>query len=77
MCSHMLGMFHDFNHIYSNIGYLICGLAFMIIVYLRQITVEQDWSTRRATNSPEIGVIEKTLASSGSNNSNMWLPRKL
>ncbi|XP_021946460.2 SID1 transmembrane family member 1 isoform X1 [Folsomia candida] len=75
MCSHMLGMFHDFNHIYSNIGYLICGLAFMIIVYLRQITVEQDWSTRRATNSPEIGVIEKTLASSGSNNSNMWLPQ--
>jgi hypothetical protein len=32
-------MFHDFNHIYSNIGYLICGAVFIGLVFQRQTSM--------------------------------------
>ncbi|CAL8123944.1 unnamed protein product [Orchesella dallaii] len=35
-CSHMLGSIHDFNHIYSNIGYLFFGLLYGLLVWRRQ-----------------------------------------
>lgn len=39
LCSHPLDSIMDFNHIYSNIGYVILGPIFMIFVALRQRTV--------------------------------------
>lgn len=41
----MLGMFHDFNHIYSNIGYVICGAVFVGIVLMRQMTLVTNLKT--------------------------------
>ncbi|ODM96325.1 SID1 transmembrane family member 1 [Orchesella cincta] len=47
-CSHMLGPYHDFNHMYSNVGYLLFGLFYGAIVRYRQTsrnpmyTAQQD-----------------------------------
>jgi len=36
LCSHTIERFHDFNHIYSNIGYLLLGSCFMLLVFQRK-----------------------------------------
>lgn len=70
-CAHRLGTFHDFNHIFSNLGYLICGPVFICIVYLRQNTVEKISSGNTPLSSLEI--IEKR-GGSGNLASN-WIPK--
>ncbi|CAL8076778.1 unnamed protein product [Orchesella dallaii] len=37
-CSHKLGVIQDFNHIYSNIGYIFFGTMFMVIVRKREMS---------------------------------------
>jgi len=37
-CAHPFGLIPDFNHMYSNIGYILCGLSFVVIVRIRQLT---------------------------------------
>jgi hypothetical protein len=70
----MWGMFHDFNHIYSNIGYIICGPVFMFIVYLRQVTVEKISNNNGTSplSSLEVGYLG---ASEKTGNSTQWIPR--
>uniref|UniRef100_A0ABD2X204 SID1 transmembrane family member 1 n=1 Tax=Trichogramma kaykai TaxID=54128 RepID=A0ABD2X204_9HYME len=36
LCSHPLMVFSDFNHIFSNLGYVMLGALFMTIVYTRE-----------------------------------------
>ncbi|KAG8202122.1 hypothetical protein JTE90_010483 [Oedothorax gibbosus] len=35
LCSHQVGLFSDFNHIYSNIGYVMLGILFLLLVWRR------------------------------------------
>ncbi|CAG4986188.1 unnamed protein product [Colias eurytheme] len=37
LCAHPLGPLADFNHVYSNIGYIILGLAFMVQARCRHV----------------------------------------
>lgn len=36
LCAHPLGFLSDFNHVFSNIGYVALGTLFMLLVYRRQ-----------------------------------------
>ena len=36
LCAHPLGLLSDFNHVYSNLGYIMLGLLFMVIVRLKE-----------------------------------------
>lgn len=38
LCAHPLGLLSDFNHIFSNIGYILLGVLFVIIIYNRELT---------------------------------------
>lgn len=40
MCAHPVFGMNDFNHIYSNIGYLIMGLLFIVLVRAKQRTTK-------------------------------------
>ncbi|VVC31854.1 Hypothetical protein CINCED_3A010771 [Cinara cedri] len=46
LCSHSLKLgpwkFSDFNHIFSNIGYIFFGLLFMVITYKRECAIVLD-----------------------------------
>lgn len=35
LCSHPLGFLSDFNHVYSNFGYVLLGLLFIFLTYWR------------------------------------------
>ncbi|XP_039276620.1 SID1 transmembrane family member 2 [Nilaparvata lugens] len=48
LCSRKLGQFSDFNHIYSNIGYILLGILFLLIVYRRHATEK-----KKATGIPQ------------------------
>lgn len=37
LCAHPLGFFSDFNHLFSNIGYVLFGVLFLIIVRRREL----------------------------------------
>ncbi|XP_072948602.1 SID1 transmembrane family member 1-like [Epargyreus clarus] len=37
LCAHPLGPLSDFNHVYSNIGYVVLGLVFMLQTRCRQL----------------------------------------
>ncbi|CAH1642372.1 unnamed protein product [Spodoptera littoralis] len=37
LCAHPLGFLSDFNHVYSNVGYVVLGLVFMAQVRHRQV----------------------------------------
>ncbi|XP_071044325.1 SID1 transmembrane family member 1 isoform X2 [Parasteatoda tepidariorum] len=37
LCSHQVGVFSDFNHVYSNIGYVMLGLLFLLLVWRREV----------------------------------------
>ena len=36
LCSHPLFFLSDFNHVFSNLGYILLGLLFIFIVYMRE-----------------------------------------
>lgn len=36
LCAHPFGFFSDFNHIYSNLGYILFGFVFLWIVIRRE-----------------------------------------
>lgn len=38
LCAHPLGVLSDFNHLFSNVGYILFGILFLWIVYRREIT---------------------------------------
>ncbi|XP_023227870.1 SID1 transmembrane family member 1-like isoform X3 [Centruroides sculpturatus] len=37
LCAHPLGVFSDFNHVFSNIGYIMLGILFLLLVWRRDI----------------------------------------
>ncbi|KAL1501477.1 hypothetical protein ABEB36_006791 [Hypothenemus hampei] len=37
LCAHPLGFLSDFNHVFSNIGYVLLGILFLIITYKREL----------------------------------------
>ena len=37
LCAHPLGVLSDFNHVYSNIGYIMLGGLFMVFVWRREL----------------------------------------
>eukprot|EP00092_Neocalanus_flemingeri_P006483 GFUD01006987.1.p1 GENE.GFUD01006987.1~~GFUD01006987.1.p1 ORF type:complete len:849 (+),score=138.35 GFUD01006987.1:58-2604(+) len=41
LCAHPLGLLSDFNHVYSNIGYVMLGGLFMIFVWRREYMYRQ------------------------------------
>lgn len=36
LCAHPLGLLSDFNHVYSNLGYVFLGLLFVFLTYYRE-----------------------------------------
>ncbi|XP_063366824.1 SID1 transmembrane family member 1-like [Cydia amplana] len=48
-CAHPLGPLADFNHVYSNIGYVLLGIAFMAQVRIRQVA-------QRKKQGAELGI---------------------
>ncbi|XP_063545652.1 SID1 transmembrane family member 1-like [Cydia strobilella] len=48
-CAHPLGPLADFNHVYSNIGYVLLGIAFMAQVRVRQVA-------QRKKQGAELGI---------------------
>ncbi|XP_046592495.1 SID1 transmembrane family member 1 isoform X1 [Neodiprion lecontei] len=36
LCAHPLGLLSDFNHVFSNLGYVILGLLFILLTYVRE-----------------------------------------
>ncbi|XP_066257753.1 SID1 transmembrane family member 1-like isoform X3 [Euwallacea similis] len=44
LCAHPLGFLSDFNHVFSNIGYVLLGILFLFITYNRELThKDQDF----------------------------------
>ena len=37
LCAHPLGVLSDFNHVYSNVGYVLLGLLFIGLVKRRDL----------------------------------------
>ena len=37
LCAHPVGVISDFNHVFSNSGYVLLGLLFLVITYRREI----------------------------------------
>lgn len=37
LCAHPLGDLTDFNHVYSNLGYILLGLLFIILTARRDV----------------------------------------
>ncbi|OQV22057.1 SID1 transmembrane family member 2 [Hypsibius exemplaris] len=50
-CAHPLGRLNDFNHIFSNIGYVLLGALFVLIVWKRQTA--HDMHEREANRNEE------------------------
>ncbi|CAH1112402.1 unnamed protein product [Psylliodes chrysocephalus] len=42
LCAHPLGLLSDFNHVFSNMGYVMLGILFLIITYLRELSHKDD-----------------------------------
>ena len=41
LCAHPLGLLSDFNHVFSNIGYMMLGGLFMVFVWRRELMYQQ------------------------------------
>jgi hypothetical protein len=37
LCAHPFGLLSDFNHVFSNISYVLLGLLFIILTYRRDV----------------------------------------
>ncbi|NP_001099128.1 Sid-1-related C precursor [Tribolium castaneum] len=52
LCAHPLGVISDFNHVFSNSGYVLLGLLFLGITYRREIT-HKDLNFERQYGIPQ------------------------
>lgn len=48
LCAHPLGFFSDFNHLFSNVGYVLFGVLFLGIVHRREV-LHQDLNFDRVS----------------------------
>lgn len=42
LCAHPLGLLSDFNHVFSNFGYVLLGLLFIFLTYSREYHYESN-----------------------------------
>ncbi|XP_019878663.2 SID1 transmembrane family member 1 [Aethina tumida] len=52
LCAHPLGSISDFNHVFSNVGYVLLGVLFLGIVYNRERT-HKDLDFERSYGIPQ------------------------
>jgi len=57
-CSRPYGIFTDFNHIVSNIGYIIYGIMFILIVYIKSKMLPEGHQTHEDHDS-EMGPLQQ------------------
>ncbi|KPJ21339.1 SID1 transmembrane family member 1 [Papilio machaon] len=65
LCAHPLGFLSDFNHVYSNVGYVLLGLVFMVQTWWRQI---------RAANHPKCLILKRAWVSLRTHGRRTFLP---
>ncbi|XP_060532623.1 SID1 transmembrane family member 1-like isoform X2 [Cylas formicarius] len=53
LCSHPLGVLSDFNHVFSNVGYVLLGLLFLAITFFRERTHCDDADFDRHYGIPQ------------------------
>ena len=63
LCAHPLGTISDFNHVFSNVGYVILGILFMIICKRKQLKIK-----RRQQNSGEYELFTRDNSTSVTSN---------
>ncbi|GFQ85787.1 SID1 transmembrane family member 1 [Trichonephila clavata] len=54
LCSHQVGVFSDFNHVYSNIGYIMLGILFLLLVWRRDTMDSYYEAERRKLQQSEL-----------------------
>jgi hypothetical protein len=54
-CAHQVGFLSAFNNVYSNIGYILLGILFILLVYRRQVLHERTLLTCDK-NKPACGI---------------------
>ncbi|GFS96112.1 SID1 transmembrane family member 1 [Nephila pilipes] len=54
LCSHQVGVFSDFNHVYSNIGYVMLGVLFLLLVWRRDTMDSYYEAERRKLKQSEL-----------------------
>ncbi|GFY76723.1 SID1 transmembrane family member 1, partial [Trichonephila inaurata madagascariensis] len=54
LCSHQVGVFSDFNHVYSNIGYVMLGILFLLLVWRRDTMDSYYEAERRKLKQSEL-----------------------
>ncbi len=58
LCANPLGIFQDFNHLFSNIGYIMLGVGFWIHVWLHDVSPQREVSavTRGRLDQQHLGL---------------------
>ncbi|KAF7404761.1 hypothetical protein HZH66_003667 [Vespula vulgaris] len=46
LCAHPLGLISDFNHVFSNCGYVLLGLLFIFLTYTRELEESDKQKTK-------------------------------
>ena len=54
LCAHPFGLLSDFNHVYSNLGYIMLGVLFMVIVFFK----ERQYNRQKRPNAFESGNVQ-------------------
>lgn len=54
-CAYKVGFLSAFNNVYSNIGYIMLGMLFIILVYRRKL-LHEKMAEKRNPNFPECGI---------------------
>ncbi|KAG8202127.1 hypothetical protein JTE90_010488 [Oedothorax gibbosus] len=58
LCSHQVGLFSDFNHIYSNIGYVMLGILFLLLVLRRDLLDKSEMGKENVPQSEWTTLLE-------------------
>ncbi|XP_023348922.1 SID1 transmembrane family member 1, partial [Eurytemora carolleeae] len=56
LCRRPLGVIRDFNHVFSNLGYCVFGILFMLIVYLKKWKYTTFFQDNKTIQEVEYGV---------------------
>ena len=60
LCAHPLGVLSDFNHVYSNLGYVMLGLLFMAITWYKDLNSKRNLvfasGNVQLLNEPQFGI---------------------
>lgn len=53
LCAHPLGLLSDFNHVFSNFGYILLGLLFIFLTYTREQADVDHIEKRKSFGIPQ------------------------